>query len=108
MLLIEIPKGQIKIDSAFGIRLGFTSDLFSSDSYLWRIENAIWISLIFSERPGEGNFKKLIKNIHETGFDVKVPTPSGQMQAILNQWGFEPTMDDGCEVWKKEAPDASL
>jgi len=99
----NIPEGQIKIDSIAGRCLGFTSDLFSLDSYLWKIEKVIWISLIFSNYPGKGNFKKLIQNIFDLGYTVKVPTAFRGMKQILTKWGFEQEVDleSGCEVWIK-------
>ena len=103
--MTEIPEGKILLNTTTGKQLGFTSDLFSADSYLWRVDKSIWVSLIFSKRPGEGNFKKLVNNILEVGFTVIVPTPSNQMRQLLERWDFITTFDyeSGCEILVKES-----
>ncbi len=100
----KIPEGKILLNSEAGKRLGFMSNLFESDSYLWRVGKAIWISLIFSKFPGKGNFKKLVQNILDLGFTVIVPTPSNAMRQRLEKWGFATIFDyeSGCEIMIKE------
>ena len=81
--------GIIEPDSAEARRWGFTSDKF--DGWLWRRGDTIWVSLIVSKHPGEGNFRRLMENILETEACVVVPTPSpsNRMCGILERMGFE-------------------
>jgi hypothetical protein len=100
--------GMIAIDSERGKELGFTSDRFSPDSYLWEEPERIMISLIFSRTPG--NFRYLVRRIHEQGKDVAVPTPLGDMRRIVEKCGyqfaleFDEATDGTCEVWTCSAP----
>jgi len=99
--------GLIQPDSELARRLGFTSDKF--EGWLWKHDKYIYISSIISKKPGSGNFRSLVNNILKLGFGVKVPTPSTQMRAILERWGFRRTTEyaeefnDYVEVWVKEA-----
>ena len=80
--------------------IGFTADKFSADSYLWRKGDAIWISLIFANHPGKGDFSRLVKNLEAAALKVIVPTPFAHMAAILTAWGYQPFQHpDGLEVW---------
>lgn len=95
----------IEIDSEFGKQIGFTSDKFSDDSYLWRTDGKVTISLIFSKHQGKGNLSALFKNIESLGLKVAVPTPFAKMQAILERKGFVMHIEDteigDCEIWEK-------
>jgi hypothetical protein len=91
--------------------LGFTSDKFDDNSYLWERDGAIYISFISSLYEGEGNVRKLFQTILEKGYVLKVPTPLGRMNHIVRDNGFketceEPTedepWDEPIEVWVKE------
>jgi len=97
--------GIIEIDSDFGKTIGFTSDKFSLDSYLWREDSRVFISLIFSEHEGQGNLSALFKNIESLGLRVAVPTPFARMESILEKKGFVMHLEDtemgACEVWEK-------
>ncbi|OGO11450.1 MAG: hypothetical protein A2Y53_00085 [Chloroflexi bacterium RBG_16_47_49] len=103
--VLDMPDGMITIDSNSAIRLGFVSALFDTDSYLWKDDNAIYISFITSKYPGRGNLSALFNRIWELGFVVKVPTPFAHMEQILTAKGFQRTFEDGdmgeCEVWIK-------
>ena len=68
---------------------GFTPDKFSSDSYLWRVDDEIIVSLITSKFPGKGNTRALLEKIREKGFSIMVPTPSARMRYICLSLGFE-------------------
>ena len=94
----------VPIDGEIGMMLGFTSDKFSKDSYLWMYKDEIWISLIISVCPGIGNFKGLVGRIWELGYIAVVPTPMGLMREILTKWGFERSFDmsSGCELMIKK------
>jgi hypothetical protein len=103
-----IADGQIRVDSAPGRCLGFTGDLFSRDSYLWKDGDRVLVSFIVSKGPGRGHFHTLVKGIEALGLRVAVPTPLGQMQAILARWGFVPHMETdpdmgGVEVWERRS-----
>lgn len=97
--------GAIEVDSEFGKQIGFTSDKFSWDSYLWRDGERIFISLISSRHEGQGNLSVLFKNIEALGLRVAVPTPFARMQAILEHKGFVMHTEDmgmgACEIWEK-------
>ena len=97
----------VNLDSRFGKTIGFTSDKFVKYSYLWKMRKTIYISLIESVKPGEGDFGRLLVNLQRLGFRVKVPTPSSRMTLILLRKGFKPTREvahgEQCEVWVKEA-----
>ena len=89
--------GLIKLGSAFGNQLGFTSDRFEPGSYLWKQGGDIMVSFIASRRPGHGAFRGLVERIHAMGLTVKVPTPLGRM-----------AVDRGKEVAKRDARIAEL
>lgn len=84
---------------------GFTSELF--EGYLWIKDNMITISLILSRYPSQGNFKTLVNTILNSGYSVRVPTPSAQMRAILKRWDFKPldvyemAVSEWVEYWVK-------
>jgi hypothetical protein len=85
---------------------GFDSDLFSG--WMWKIDSAVYVSMITSLHPGKGNFRRLIYNILSAGYTVKIPTPMGRMIDILKKCGYKPkienTIHGNCQVWvlKKE------
>lgn len=97
--------GIVQIDSEFGKQIGFTSDNFSSDSYLWKDGERVMVSLISSKVEGKGNLSALFNNIEALGLSIAVPTPFARMQAILERKGFVMHIEDtemgACEVWAK-------
>jgi hypothetical protein len=99
--------GRIAVDSNYAKELGFTSDKFTRDSYLWKSGDRIMISLIVSRHPGQGHLSELFAAIEARGLRVAVPTPSADMRRILKQKGFVPHMEEGSfgfvEVWEKAA-----
>jgi len=100
--------GPIMLGSKTGEVFGFTGDKFMDGSYLWKMDDYIYISYIRSRERGKGNLSKLIKTILDRGYGVKVPTPFPVMEAILIKKGFVRTEEIalGCpepvEVWVKE------
>ena len=97
------PDGMIPVGSSLGTRWGFIASNFAGDSYLWKRNNVIFISLVASKRTGA--FGELVRAIQKDGLQVDVPTPLGQMQRILEHWGakqrWERTPDgDGVELWR--------
>lgn len=96
--------GMIAIDSEQAQALGFTSDKFLKASYLWFKDDAIYISFIGSKQ--KGNFKRLVKTILNFGYTVKVPTPIGRMQKIVQKNGYKTIEKDPnyglVEVWVME------
>lgn len=100
---IDCHDGIVALDSEFARSIGFTSDRFSRDSYLWRIGQSVIVSLIESRLFG--NFGKLCYAILDLGFEVHVSTPLGAMQRIVSRNGFHRRIvkdeDMGCdvEVW---------
>ena len=103
---VETKDGIILPDSEFGRRIGFTSDKFYG--YLWKRGDSIYISMIVSKKPMQGNFSRFIDNILRLGYKVKVPTPIGIMPLILAKKGFKKTHEYDekfggmVEVWVKE------
>jgi len=65
--------------------IGFTPDLF--DGYLWDNGNEIYMSLIVSLKPGEGNCQRLVKALLEKWDVVKIPLPSDAMVHIAEKFG---------------------
>jgi hypothetical protein len=98
----EISDGFIGIDTNFAKILGFTSDKFFADSYLWKKDNTIIISLIFSTKQFQGYFKSLVQTIESLGYIVQVPYPVNTMQKILDKWGFSCKHKNECdEIWER-------
>jgi hypothetical protein len=84
---------------------GFSPDHF--DGWLWKINDAIFISFIECLSPGKGYFRKLIESILSQGFTVKIPTPLGRMQEIVIKNKYKKTYatdkDMGTvEIWEKK------
>ena len=83
----------------------FTKERFTDDSYLWRIGDDVWVSLIVSKEPGKRHFSELVAAMEARGLNVLVPTPLGKMPAILTHWGFAPQARDIqgelVEVWER-------
>lgn len=104
--------GIIKVDSDFGKKIGFTSDKYWRDSYLWLQGSRVMISLIFSKQEGQGNLSALFKNIESNGFRIAVPTPFARMESILKKKGFVMHIEDtelgDCEVWEKPMADSNV
>lgn len=59
-----------------------------ADSYLWEDDANVWCSLLIARRPGAGAFRRLVAAIHASGRRAVVPTPVGNMPAILRHMGF--------------------
>lgn len=84
----ELDKGRIvNLGDPFAEEIGFTRDRF--DGYLWRIGQAVYISLVVSKQPGQGHLSALFEALWEKGYTVRVPTPLPRMEAILRAEGFE-------------------
>ena len=101
--------GMIELDSEVGKKLGFTSDKFSKDSYLWFHGGHIWISVITSKYKRKGYLSELIGKIRDEGYSIKVPNPSIDLEAILVHCGFHMTIEEyddilfrNGKVWVKE------
>jgi hypothetical protein len=96
------------IEPAPDSEFGYTADLY--DGYLWKMGNSICICFIISKFPNQGNFKKLVENILDQGFIVKITTPLGRMKDIVIKNGYKKTMefasefDEYVDVWIKFPP----
>ena len=77
---LKAPLDIIKLDTPFAVEIGFTSDKFSCDSYLWGAEQGIVISNIASNV--KGSFKSMMEKIQDRGLIFRIPTPSHRMQEI--------------------------
>ena len=102
LALKDLCDGPITIDSPRGESIQFTSDRFSSDSYLWVRGEAVYVS--FMESKARGNFRTLVEAILAAGMTVKVPTPLGRMEQIVQKCGYEFAVEDDhdigpVEVW---------
>lgn len=105
-LLLDNYNGIIELDTPFAEKIGFTSDKFYS-SWLWRLEDYIWISMIHSKYEKKGNVKNLLDNIKKIGFKIKVPVPFERMKKIVKKAGFKQTYEliktingmEEIEVW---------
>jgi len=99
--------GIINLDTERGRELGFTRDRYGG--YLWKTGDSIIISFIESKQ--RGNFRELVRRIHEHGWTVKVPTPLSSMKEIVRKNGYQHTIvpfsDEDpipCEVWVLPPP----
>lgn len=85
----QIPEGMLTLDNELSY-LGFTQANFTHDSYLWRENNEIWISLIGTLREKKGKFRHLVTTLNQQlGFDIIVPTPLGRMKDIVAKNGYQ-------------------
>jgi hypothetical protein len=82
---------------------GFTADRFTADSYLWREGKRVMISFIETKSKGKGHFSTLVKAIEADGLVVDVPTPLGQMQRILERWGWKSRQFEDVTVWSRDS-----
>jgi hypothetical protein len=53
----------------------------------------IWVSSVWSIQMGKGNYSRLIKNLHNSGFLIKVPSPFPRMIEICKHLGFIKTTE---------------
>jgi len=81
----------IDLDTPEAREIGFISDIF--DGYLWRRNNHITISAIYSRQPGQGNLSRLFDAILAKGLDVRVPNPLPRMELICKKKGFTKTQE---------------
>lgn len=94
-------------DSPFAKEIGFTSEKFDEESYLWKNGDFITVCFIISKQEGKGNLSRLFKAINAKGFKVEVPTPFANMELILKTHGFkrvfikDPLMGE-VEVWQQQ------
>ena len=81
----------ITVDSELGKHIGFTSDKFSKNSYLFRnkSERVIILSLIVSLHEHQGNFLTLLQNIAEKNYAIVTPCcVNKRLERILLKFGF--------------------
>lgn len=103
----------INVDDMFAKLIGFTSDIFSSGSYLTLVDNSIWCSMIIvhEKKQNQGHFKHFIFELIKK-YKIIIPTPLGKMEACVRKWEFIPSVYlikdsddeslDECEIWTKE------
>ena len=94
--------GIIEIDSERGKQLGFTSDRFHADSYLWDDDGRVMVSFIHSK--AKESFKALVDAILAEGKAVAVPTPLPRMEQIVRKNGYAHEVEmteigEPCDVW---------
>lgn len=81
----------ITVDSELGKQIGFTSDKFSKNSYLFRDKSKriVILSLIESLHEHQGNFLTLLQNITEKNYAMAVPCcVNKRLERILLKFGF--------------------
>ena len=90
-------------------KYGWTKSKFKG--YLSIDGKIIYVSSIWSNQMGKGNYSKLVKNLLKAGFEIRVPSPFPLMESICLHLGFEktqewfPEMGEMIEVWiLKPAP----
>ncbi len=86
------PDGCRPAGSEFADSVGFTAERF--DGYLWVTGNVCWLSLVVSRQPGLGHLSEVLRRLAVAGFEIRVPNPSDDMQAILVRKGFVPSQQD--------------
>ena len=87
----DVANGCLPIGSDFCKKVGFTNDKFNG--YLWKEENVITLSLVYSIYEGKGNFLNVLTNIKKLGYDMKAYDCSQRMYAILTKFGFVGNQD---------------
>lgn len=85
--------GQILLDTPYAKKVGFTSDKFRSCSWLWKMGDYIYLSMLWSKKENQGYVTNLIDNIIKSGFGIKVPTPFPKMVMICAKRGFMRTTE---------------
>lgn len=91
----------IELDSSEAKEFGFMSDKF--EGYLWKCDKTIYISLIISVYPREGNCRRLFNRILELGYNVFVPCPSLAMSDLCTSLGFIESSDKETFGYYREA-----
>ena len=110
---MEIEEGIIETTSEVGKKLGFTKNIFGTGSYMWYRDGYIWFSMIVvkEEKRNKGHLKRLIKNIEDKGFKIKIPTPLSKMKQYLEKYDWKKTTEivttpggnkEPIEVWVRQ------
>lgn len=84
--------GMVSVDSELGKALGFTSERFTPNSYLWLSGDRLMISLIVAQQKGRGDFSRLLTAIEARGLKVAVPTPLATMRLRNGMMGPSATI----------------
>lgn len=92
----EMSDGIIELDTDRAEPIGFTSDRFVVDSYLWKRGPYVLISFIESRK--KGNFRGLVERIRSFGLGVKVPTPLAEMSRIVQKCGYRHIVEQHPEL----------
>lgn len=71
---------------------------WSDDTYIWKTDGQITLSLVIARNPGQGALNRLLAKIDADGMIAYVPCPLRQMQQILLKKGFEMLSP---MLWKK-------
>ena len=102
-------KEYIAVDSDFGKKIGFTSDFFKKDSYMFLDNNIITIPLIEARRVHQGSFSKVYHNLRKLGLTIRITEPSKMFMEILIHYGFSGAYEsrgegitEMMEVWTKK------
>lgn len=90
----------------FARNLGVTKDRFNKKTFLWKLGNEIYFSYVETTKDGQGYFRELVENCLSRGYTVKIPSPIGRMQKIVEKNGYryteeETKLGDIVDVWVK-------
>lgn len=92
----------ILLDTEFAKSIGFTSDKFTEWSYLYYHGDILWISLIATVKPRNGDFRAMMENIIKEGYTFRIPTPLGRMSKICIKQGWRLSHDKDCAFYTNE------
>jgi len=92
--------------TAYARRIGLLKDRFTTQTFLWKREGEVYISFVETHSPGQGHFRELVENLLKMGYVVKIPTPLGRMEHLVQSNGYTKTIEttphgDPCEVYVK-------
>lgn len=85
--------GMINPSDEAALSAGFTTERFTCQSYIWKVGDTIYISMVESRHPGRGHFRYMVESILMQGMTVKVSTPLYDMRRILVKNGFEHSLE---------------
>lgn len=107
---VERHRAQRRIGPIFpGERLAapwtFTKDRWTRASYLWLIGDEVYLSAVQATQQGNGYLRDLIAGIEAARLRVVVPNVLGDMQRILEHYGFAMTLEESLEgsvdIWRR-------
>lgn len=74
--------------SKLGRELGFNSQSFTKESWLWLRGSTIRVAAVEARQKGRGVFSSLLQRIEAQGFKVQIMNPCSDVLAIAARKGF--------------------